>query len=158
MGRKVRDAFRLREMGIQPDRTGSRSPVYAFPAAKWLLGVVLLTLLPACEDFRPVSPRGKASPPAAGKGPVYARSQTSSYPNVADYVEAPEPGGSSAPGAGLLPAVARPVAARHTVVRGDTLSSICRRYGLSVKALKAENGLSSDLIVPGAVLTIPGPN
>ena len=43
----------------------------------------------------------------------------------------------------------------HTVVRGDTLYSLSRRYGSSVSAIKSANGLSSDLIVIGQRLSIP---
>jgi len=43
----------------------------------------------------------------------------------------------------------------HTVASGDTLWSISRRYGVSVTALKQENGLKSDVIRLGANLKIP---
>jgi LysM repeat protein len=43
----------------------------------------------------------------------------------------------------------------HTVIAGDTLFSIARRYGVSVAALKAANGLVSDRIYVGARLRIP---
>lgn len=42
-----------------------------------------------------------------------------------------------------------------TVKKGDTLSSIARRYGTSVSKIKAANGLKSDTIRDGATLTIP---
>ncbi|HIW46916.1 MAG TPA: LysM peptidoglycan-binding domain-containing protein [Candidatus Yaniella excrementigallinarum] len=44
----------------------------------------------------------------------------------------------------------------HTVASGDTLGSIAAQHGVSVSALKSENGLSSHLIYPGDQLTIPG--
>ncbi|MCB1224429.1 MAG: LysM peptidoglycan-binding domain-containing protein [Verrucomicrobiales bacterium] len=43
----------------------------------------------------------------------------------------------------------------HTVVRGDTLYSLARRYGTTVSKIKSANGLSSDLIVIGQRLRIP---
>ncbi len=43
----------------------------------------------------------------------------------------------------------------HTVVRGDTLWGISRRYGVSVGALKSANKLSSDLVRTGQTLRIP---
>lgn len=46
-------------------------------------------------------------------------------------------------------------AGRHTVSRGDTLSLIARRYGVSVAALKAGNSLRSSVIRPGQVLKLP---
>lgn len=39
---------------------------------------------------------------------------------------------------------------------GDTLFSIARRFGTTVDAIKAANGLTSDFIVVGQELTIPG--
>ena len=44
---------------------------------------------------------------------------------------------------------------RHTVKKGDTLSLIARRYGVSVAALKAGNSLRSSVIRPGQVLKLP---
>ena len=43
----------------------------------------------------------------------------------------------------------------YTVVSGDTLWSIARRYGTTVDALKALNGLTGDLLQIGQVLQIP---
>lgn len=45
---------------------------------------------------------------------------------------------------------------RYTIVRGDTLSTIAMRYGISSKLLKAKNGLRNDKIRVGQVLVIPG--
>lgn len=38
---------------------------------------------------------------------------------------------------------------------GDTLSAIAARYGTSVSAVRAENGLVDDTLVPGAWLRVP---
>jgi LysM repeat protein len=55
------------------------------------------------------------------------------------------PGGQGTAGAG------------YTVKRGDTLASIARRTGTTVKNLAAANGLrNANLIVVGATLNIPG--
>lgn len=44
---------------------------------------------------------------------------------------------------------------QYTIVRGDSLSRIAMRYGVSTKALKSRNGLSNDKIRVGQVLLIP---
>jgi hypothetical protein len=44
---------------------------------------------------------------------------------------------------------------KYTVTKGDTLSAIARKKGISVAKIKAANGLSSDLIRPGQALKIP---
>ncbi len=52
--------------------------------------------------------------------------------------------------------VIRKVTYRYVVSRGDTLFLIARRFGLTVTVLKQANGLTSDLILPGQRLVIPG--
>lgn len=47
-------------------------------------------------------------------------------------------------------------ASSHYVVKGDTLYNVAKRNGVSVSALKAENGLSSNNISLGQSLRIPG--
>ena len=43
----------------------------------------------------------------------------------------------------------------HTVVRGDTLSGLSKKYGAPVASIKKANGLNRDTIVLGAKLKIP---
>lgn len=49
----------------------------------------------------------------------------------------------------------RPGGRTHVVNRGDTLTEIAERYGVSVARLKAANGLRTSRIVAGSKLTIP---
>lgn len=51
---------------------------------------------------------------------------------------------------------AAPAGEVHVVRRGDTLSEIARRYGVSVRALQQRNRLRGDLIKVGQKLVIPG--
>lgn len=55
------------------------------------------------------------------------------------------------------PAILRGASSGFTYVvkKGDTLSQIARRQGISLKELKSYNGLSKDLIVVGQKLKIP---
>jgi membrane-bound lytic murein transglycosylase D len=46
--------------------------------------------------------------------------------------------------------------ATHVVRRGETLSSLSRRYGVSVQALMQKNGMSSSRLRAGQRLKIPG--
>ncbi|RDV44528.1 hypothetical protein DOE76_12280 [Leifsonia sp. ku-ls] len=67
---------------------------------------------------------------------------------------APAPAPAPAPAA---PAPAPSAATTYTVVRGDTVSGIAGRFGVSTKAVLAANGLGpSALIFPGQHLRIPG--
>lgn len=52
-------------------------------------------------------------------------------------------------------ATATPSVTIHVVQRGDTLFSIARRYGSTVDAVKAANGLVGSNITPGQQLIIP---
>lgn len=53
------------------------------------------------------------------------------------------------------PSGSEQLAAYYTVCDGDTLSEIAGEYRISVRELMRANGLSSSLIKPGQVLTIP---
>ncbi len=48
-------------------------------------------------------------------------------------------------------------ATKHTVVAGDTLYSLSKRYGVSVAAIQQANNLATENIQVGQVLTIPAP-
>ncbi len=74
--------------------------------------------------------------------------QTLSIPGTARIASAApaQAAGAEAPAASV----------RHTVARGDTLWSISQQYGVPVERLREANGLRSDTIYIGQVLTIPG--
>lgn len=61
------------------------------------------------------------------------------------------------------PGLARSVRSEETgssayvIVPGDTLWAISRRYGTTVEALQAANGITGHLIFPGQILIIPAP-
>jgi LysM repeat protein len=70
---------------------------------------------------------------------------------VAEVVEEPEPD----PVVEEPEPEPEPVPITYTVVSGDTLSSIARRYKVTISAIKKENGLRSDMIRLKQVLKIP---
>lgn len=55
------------------------------------------------------------------------------------------------------PAPAPPPAREHTVKSGDTLSSIARRYDVSVEGIMAANGLTNTRLSLNQVLKLPAP-
>ncbi len=78
----------------------------------------------------------------------------SSYGNVRTVVKAMKRGAETyltKP----TPLPAPKPAARHTVVKGDTLYSLGRRYGTSVGAIQRANGITGTLIRIGQTLKIP---
>lgn len=73
---------------------------------------------------------------------------------IVDYFVANPPEGSAFAGGGTPRApAAEPV--RHVIVRGDTLSGIAQRYRVSSAIIRSSNGLRSDTLRVGQVLTIP---
>jgi LysM repeat protein len=64
----------------------------------------------------------------------------------------PDPGTSVAG----PPTAAHATALIHTVVRGDTLSRISRKYQVSLATIKQANGMEGDIIMVGQRLRIPG--
>lgn len=70
---------------------------------------------------------------------------------AAEATETPAPTATPTPVATTTPAEGT----RYTVRWGDTLFSIAQRFGTTVEAIKAANGLTSDLILVGQELIIP---
>ena len=56
-----------------------------------------------------------------------------------------------------VPAPAATVSKTHKIVKGDTLTSVAKKYNTSVESIKSANGLRSDTISLGQTLKIPAP-
>ena len=92
--------------------------------------------------YQPVNP-----PANAAANPTYS---------PAAYEENTAPATPAAP-AHAAPAPAHAAASTsHVVAKGDTLGGIAKRYGVSSAAIKQANGMSSDTVVLGKTLVIPG--
>ncbi len=64
---------------------------------------------------------------------------------------------TTAPVKTTAPPPARTQAGRYTIVKGDTVSSVAARFGVSTRSILAANGLdAASIIYPGQSLTIPG--
>ena len=68
---------------------------------------------------------------------------------------APKPTYRPKPEVKPKPVRVKPKSRRHTVVKGDTLYGLSRRYGVSVSAIQRANKLSGTNIRLGATLLIP---
>lgn len=63
----------------------------------------------------------------------------------------------AAPAAPSTPAAPSNAAGTHAVTKGDTISGIARKYGVSIQAIFQANGLGwSSIIYPGQKIAIPG--
>ena len=93
--------------------------------------------------------------------PDYTDDSGSPYEATADSVnpayDAPAVYEDTAPTPGPTPSLRQPTAQAkvHTVVRGDSLWAISKKYGVSIDAIKQANGLTKDTAVLGAKLQIP---
>ncbi len=66
-------------------------------------------------------------------------------------------GDAAAPAPSAAPAAAPTTSGTHTVASGDTVSALAARYGTTVSAIVAANGLDSRAFIRvGQVLTVPG--
>lgn len=64
---------------------------------------------------------------------------------------------TTAPVKTTAPPPARTSAGRYTIVKGDTVSAVAARFGVSTHSILSTNGLNlSSIIYPGQSLTIPG--
>lgn len=130
-----------------------------------LLPAVALLAVSCKNKDANVNPYASDSPyygPSSGTGSTYG-SGGGEYPDVQPTAPpapsydsgytAPPPAPSYSGGA--APAASGGGGSSHTVVAGDTLFSLSRRYGTTVSAIKSANGLTSDLIRLGQTLTIP---
>ena len=94
-------------------------------------------------------------PPTAGSSPA-AQPQATAQPTVQPTAQ-PSPTSKPAADPTANPAAAPAAPKIHVVQKGETLSTIAKRYGVSVEALVSANGLgSADLIGVGVRLLIPG--
>jgi peptidoglycan DL-endopeptidase LytF len=83
-----------------------------------------------------------------------ANKLTSDLLRVGQTLTIPTSGGEAASPDTTAPAKAT----SYTVVAGDSLSVIAKRFGVSVEALRSANKLTSDLLQVGQTLTIPSGN
>jgi N-acetylmuramoyl-L-alanine amidase len=74
---------------------------------------------------------------------------------IVDYFTEYPPHGTRFANARKGPATASGASRKHRIVPGDTLSEIARSYDVTLRDLRAANGLDSDLIRVGQVLVVP---
>lgn len=91
-----------------------------------------------------------AKPPVRPRTTAKATSKTTAKP-----ASKPTPKTTSKPPAKKTAKVQPAKPTTHTVRRGDSLSALSQRYGVSVLELKKANRLSSDRIIDGRKLVIP---
>ena len=110
----------------------------------------------ARKDPSPLNLREQ--PPVKRVSPLIAKAPPKpvpAKPAPAPVKPAPAPVKPAPAPAKPTPPPAPKPAAQHTVVKGDTLYSLGRRYGTSVGAIQRANGITGTLIRIGQTLKIP---
>jgi N-acetylmuramoyl-L-alanine amidase len=78
------------------------------------------------------------------------------FAGIEDYFQSNPPPGTRMALAGKQGKPRSRAEGRYVIQRGDTLSTIADRYNVSVRGIRTINNLSSDKIVVGKTLRIPG--
>jgi LysM repeat protein len=99
----------------------------------------------------PTKPVTSSPRPTPSTSQVTSRSTTKPRTSITSNKAKPKPTVAKA----KPKAKPKPSVVRHTVKKGDSLSSLASKYGSSVSAIKSANGISGTLIRPGQSLTIP---
>lgn len=95
---------------------------------------------------RGTNPKPSAKPKETPKPKASPKQQTKVTPT-----QAPKPAPKPKPKSVKV----KPKTIRHTVVKGDTLWGLSRKYGSSVSKIQKANGLSGTKIINGRTLVIP---
>ncbi len=130
-----------------PSVTGATAPSFTIsPSAN-------LPQLPAPTRPPPTLPTGAgaARPRKLETVPTAPLPVFNQIPPITPLPEPILPTDPAPPSSSLEPSLT------YTVISGDTLFSIARRYGITVDALRSNNGLSSDAIRVGQNLNINAP-
>jgi LysM repeat protein len=151
----------------------SANPIAMNPL-KILVPSVIAVALASCaahkDEYDTANPYGTGDGTIAGAD---AAAGTQTYDTPAAYedagstaavnspnVPAQNPVNDPAPVRTTTPSHSAPTsgggtATSHTVVKGDTLGGIAKKYKVSIASIKAANGMTKDTVVLGKTLKIP---
>lgn len=106
---------------------------------------------------QPAPAMAQANPPlTAPANPVYDTPAAYEESTAATAVSAAAPALAATPAPPAAPAAsANGAAIIHTVVAGDTLSGIGKKYKIPVAAIKQANRMTNDTVVLGRKMVIP---
>ncbi len=143
------------ELGIYERRLGSDGistsggviavkTVNGIPFYNWLTGV--------CSMATAEANRSVPAPTAASSGPATYGTPPPTINQPVPY-QGPQP--ESVAYGQINPTSPPPVTTlNHTVAKGETLFALSRKYGTTVDAIKAQNGLTSNTLFPGQQLAV----
>jgi LysM repeat protein len=153
-----------RVLSLEPVRTGlagglttpqARAGGQALLVGLIVVAFVLLVIARTSPAADPAAGAGSPNPTSAAGGTAAGSPEASS---PAPSLVPATPGPTSESAATASPDPSSAAGRTYMVKRGDTLSSIALKFGVTVKALLKANGLArGDVIRRGQVLVIPGP-
>lgn len=127
------------------------------------------TALSSCGTMDPEYKEWKAKQKAAADNPYGAPAagnpygvpqtggESGTYTPAADGAAPYQPlPGVAQPSSPAAPAAPAAGGTTHTVVSGDSLWGLARKYNTSIEAIQEANGLTNTVIRTGQTLTIPG--
>jgi lipoprotein NlpD len=130
----------------------------------YILGLASLALLPSCrlfgggeEDYDTSDPYGTPNTDGYESAPYQDVNPPASNPTYGNAAyEATTPSPATLPAGPSIPSA---VAGTHTVVKGDTLWGLSRKFGVSADAIRAVNGMAADdnNVRLGQTINIPTP-
>jgi LysM repeat protein len=145
-------------VGCTYQRPASRETTPPAPAAVTTATTVLVPTVPASGSPLPSPTRQETTVAIQPTATVTATSAFSELTSDAETTPTPVPTATPEPVAtSASSTVTTSSEGSSYVVRwGDTLSSIAQRFGTTVDDIKAINGMTSDFIIVGQELIIPG--
>jgi hypothetical protein len=148
------------EPELRRGASGALAPFGASPRRWVVAGSVAVVGVAAAATAVAGGFSGFGGTPAGSASPTITLAPSASTAATAEPTVAPtaEPTEQPSPSPTQRPrnsAAATPEVQTYVVKAGDTLSLIAASFGTSVEAIKAANGLGSDVINIGQVLVIP---
>ncbi len=126
-----------------------------------ILPIALSAVLASCaqkaaeENYDVANPYAAPDYGDAAAAPEQSNPVNPAYDTTAVY-EDTTPAITSSPSRATLPATDAAASSRvHTVVKGDSLWAIAKKYNVTVDGIKALNNMTTDTAVLGARLQIP---
>jgi LysM repeat protein len=107
---------------------------------------------PALGEANPYAIPGAEAETTAPYQPLPGVPGEPNFPPVVEDIPAPAEPYTPAPAEPVEPTVG---ATTHTVVSGDTIWGLTKKYGVTADAIRQANNLTSDVIKLGQNLTIP---
>lgn len=144
-------------IGAAPARTGGQALLVGLMVLAFLVLVIARTTSPSASDGPPPATPFASQPASVASASASASAAPAGSPSPAPMASSSAaPASSPTPGTSASASTSPSGTLTYTVRSGDTLGTIAAKFGTTVKAIAAANGITDTrLIHPGQVLAIP---